>query len=253
MQKYFTLFFLLLISPLKVSAEQEIYKSDQKMEANIIGIIASEQSFIGSINVYSLQKLSGFQAMNRFPTISLDSGASLIKKLREQDLNANEIMSSLPVFNKALGDPTQFFSFQTLDSLPNKSPGPQTTCLAEAVYFEARGENLAGQAAVAEVILNRVASKKFPNTVCKVINQGSSRKFKCQFSYMCDGKSEKIYDRKSYERIVKLSWIMIMGSARVLTNGATYYHTSGVSPVWAKSLKKTNVIGRHIFYRSPSN
>jgi len=70
---------------------------------------------------------------------------------------------------------------------------------------------------------------------------------------MCDGKSEKIYDRKSYERIVKLSWIMIMGSARVLTNGATYYHTSGVSPVWAKSLKKTNVIGRHIFYRSPSN
>ena len=253
MQKYFTLFFLLLISPLKVSAEEEIYKNDQKIEANIIGIIASEKSFIGSINVYSLQKLSGFQAMNRFPTISLDSGASLIKKLREQDLNANEVMSSLPVFNKALGDPTQFFSFQTLDSLPNKSPGPQTTCLAEAVYFEARGENLAGQAAVAEVILNRVASKKFPNTVCKVINQGSSRKFKCQFSYMCDGKSEKIYDRNSYERIVKLSWIMIMGSARVLTNGATYYHTSGVSPVWAKSLKKTNVIGRHIFYRSPSN
>ena len=253
MQKYFTLFFLLLISPLKVSAEEEIYKSDQKMEANIIGIIASEKSFIGSINVYSLQKLSGFQAMNRFPTISLDSGASLMKKLREQDLNANEIMSSLPVFNKALGDPAQFFSFQTLDSLPSKSPGPQTTCLAEAVYFEARGENLAGQAAVAEVILNRVASKKFPNTVCKVINQGSSRKFKCQFSYMCDGKSEKIYDRNSYERIVKLSWIMIMGSARVLTNGATYYHSSGVSPVWAKSLKKTNVIGRHIFYRSPSN
>ena len=253
MQKYFTLFFLLLISPLKVSAEEEIYKSDQKIEANIIGIIASEKSFIGSINVYSLQKLSGFQAMNRFPTISLDSGASLMKKLREQDLNANEIMSSLPVFNKALGDPTQFFNFQTLDSLPSKSPGPQTTCLAEAVYFEARGENLAGQAAVAEVILNRVASKKFPNTVCKVINQGSSRKFKCQFSYMCDGKSEKIYDRNSYERIVKLSWIMIMGSARVLTNGATYYHSSGVSPVWAKSLKKTNVIGRHIFYRSPSN
>ena len=253
MQKYFTLFFLLLISPLKVSAEEEIYKSDQKMEANIIGIIASEKSFIGSINVYSLQKLSGFQALNRFPKISLDSGASLMKKLREQDLNANEIMSSLPVFNKALGDPTQFFNFQTLDSLPSKSPGPQTTCLAEAVYFEARGENLAGQAAVAEVILNRVASKKFPNTVCKVINQGSSRKFKCQFSYMCDGKSEKIYDRNSYERIVKLSWIMIMGSARVLTNGATYYHSSGVSPVWAKSLKKTNVIGRHIFYRSPSN
>ena len=253
MHKYITLLFLFLVSPFKVSAEQGIYKSDQKMEANIIGIIASEQSFIGSINVYSLQRLSGFQTMNRFPALSLDSGASLMQKLREQDLNSNEIMGSLPIFNKALGDPTKFFSFQTLDNLPNKSPGPQTTCLAEAVYFEARGEDLAGQAAVAEVILNRVASKSFPNTVCKVINQGSSRKFKCQFSYMCDGKSEKIYDRNSYERIVKLSWIMIMGSARVLTNGATYYHTSEVSPVWAKSLKKTNVIGRHIFYRSPSN
>ena len=145
------------------------------------------------------------------------------------------------------------FSSETLDHLLLGDVDPQVKCLAEAIYFEARGEDLAGQAAVAEVILNRVASKSFPNTVCKVINQGSSRKFKCQFSYMCDGKSEKIYDRNSYERIVKLSWIMIMGSARVLTNGATYYHTSEVSPVWAKSLKKTNVIGRHIFYRSPSN
>ena len=106
--------------------------------------------------------------------------------------------------------------------------------MAEAIYFEARGEDLVGQLAVAEVILNRVASKRFPNTVCKVINQGSSRKFKCQFSYMCDGKSERIFDRSSYQRIVKLSWIMIMGSARILTDGATYYHTLGVSPVWAK-------------------
>ena len=219
---------------------------------SISHIFDGEKSFIGSINLYSLQKLSGFQYVNKFPQMTLENGKKIFQGLQNQDLESNLILGTLPVFNESLKDPTKIFSNQTLDKLPFKPPGPQTTCLAEAVYFEARGEGLAGQAAVAEVILNRVASKKFPSTVCKVINQGSSRKFKCQFSYMCDGKSEKIYDRNSYERIVKLSWIMIMGSARVLTNGATYYHATAVSPTWAKSMEKTNVIGRHIFYRPKS-
>ncbi len=236
----------------RLSADQAMDNYDKSIVDSISQIFLGEKSFIGSINLYSLQKLSGFQYVNKFPRMRLENGAEIFQRLQNQDLEANMILGTLPVFTESRKDPTKIFSTQTLDNLPFEPPGPQTTCLAEAVYFEARGEDLAGQAAVAEVILNRVASKKFPNTVCKVINQGSQRKFKCQFSYMCDGKSEKIDDRNSYERIVKLSWIMIMGSARVLTNGATYYHALAVSPTWAKSMEKTNIIGRHIFYRPKS-
>ena len=235
-----------------VNAEQVKDTHNKSIADSISQIFQGEKNFIGSIDLYSLQKLSGFQYINKFPQMKLENGKEIFKRLQSQDLESNMVLDALPVFTESLKDPTKIFSTQTLDSLPFEPPGPQTTCLAEAVYFEARGEDLAGQAAVAEVILNRVASKKFPNTVCKVINQGSQRKFKCQFSYMCDGKSEKIYDRNSYERIVKLSWIMIMGSARVLTNGATYYHALAVSPTWAKSMEKTNIIGRHIFYRPKS-
>ena len=166
------------------------------------------------------------------------------RKLKKQDLNARQLMKSLPVFSESLGDPTQI-SVSNLDKLPFKPPGPQTTCLAEAVYFEARGGGWAGSRCRGYIT---GASKRFPNTVCKVINQGSARKFKCQFSYMCDGKSENI-DRNSYNRIVKLSWIMIMGSARVLTNGATYYHATEVSQYGPKVWKKQMRLGV-IFYRS---
>ena len=248
--KVLFLSFGLLSLSLSVRAEDLTSINENDFKNGIIRILKSEQSYLGSIDVRALQKLSGFQTISSFRHTTMGNGGKILENLKNQDLNARQLMKSLPVFSESLGDPTQIFSIQTLDKLPFKAPGPQTTCLAEAVYFEARGENLAGQAAVAEVILNRVASKRFPNTVCKVINQGSARKFKCQFSYMCDGKSEKIFDRNSYNRIVKLSWIMIMGSARVLTNGATYYHATEVSPVWAKSMEKTNVIGRHIFYRS---
>ncbi len=240
---------IFLFTSFRVEGEQVKDLDHQEMHENIIGIVNSEKSYLGSIDIYSLQKLSGYIIINNFTGMSASSNQNLLDSLRKQDLNANRLINSLPVFNKGLVNPANIFSTKTLDRLPFKPPGPQTTCLAEAVYFEARGEDLAGQVAVAEVILNRVESNNFPNTVCKVINQGSSKKFKCQFSYMCDGKSEKIFDRNSYERIVKLSWIMIMGSARVLTSGATYYHSSGVSPVWAKSLERTNVIGRHIFYK----
>ena len=244
---------IIYLTILSTANADPINDNYQKSIADSISqIFIGEKNFIGSINIYSLQKLSGFQYVNKFPQMRLENGTKIFQRLQSQDLESNLILGSLPVFTESLKDPTKIFSTEILDSLPFKPPGPQTTCLAEAVYFEARGEDLAGQVAVAEVILNRVASKKFPNTVCKVINQGSARKFKCQFSYMCDGKSERINDRNSYERIVKLSWIMILGSARVLTHGATYYHAIAVSPTWAKSMEKTNVIGRHIFYR-PKN
>lgn len=133
-----------------------------------------------------------------------------------------------------------------LDVAPS---GSEWECLAEALYFEARGETLTGQVAVAEVILNRVDSGQFPDTVCGVVNQSSGRG--CQFSYTCDGRADTIRDREAYEIVGKVAWLMLQGRPRTLTGRATFYHTDNVRPRWARQFVRTAVIGDHIFYRSP--
>ena len=140
--------------------------------------------------------------------------------------------------------------FETIDNFPKPRPTSEMKCLAEAIYFEARGEALEGQYAVGEVIINRVLSKDFPNSVCGVITEGASRLNACQFSYNCDGKLELIYDKKTYRRIVKLSSMILNGAFSDVTNGATFFHASEVSPSWSKKFKKTRKIGRHIFYKN---
>ena len=143
------------------------------------------------------------------------------------------------------------FTFDTIDNLPKPKATSEMKCLAEAIYFEARGEAIEGQYAVGEVIINRVLSKDFPNSVCGVISEGASRLNACQFSYNCDGKLETITEKKIYERILKLSKMLLEPSARFLTSGATFYHSKLVSPSWSKKFIKTNEIGNHVFYKLP--
>lgn len=115
-------------------------------------------------------------------------------------------------------------------------------CLSEALYFEARGEGHKGQAAVAEVILNRVDSRKFPDSVCGVVNQ------KGQFSYKGAG-AKKIREKGAYKRSQNIARAALQGAPRTLTDGATYFHTPAVKPSWARRFVKTVKIGSHIFYR----
>ena len=130
--------------------------------------------------------------------------------------------------------------------------GSEWECLSEALYFEARGESVKGQFAVAEVILNRVDNPRYPNTVCKVVNQGTGRKFACQFTYTCDGYKEIISEPQAYTRVGKVAQLMIGGAPRDLTKGATHYHTRAVSPKWSRKFPRTATIGVHHFYRQPT-
>jgi len=136
-----------------------------------------------------------------------------------------------------------------IDAQPVVSGDVQWECLAEALYFEARGESVRGQFAVAEVILNRVDSAKFPDTVCKVVNQGTGRKYACQFTFTCDGHPETIHEKDAYARVGKIAKFMLEGAPRDLTDGATYYHTKAVNPRWARKFARTTTIGVHHFYR----
>lgn len=140
-----------------------------------------------------------------------------------------------------------------LASLPKPKKSKELNCLAEALYFEARGETVKGQFAVAEVILNRVESSRYPDSVCGVINQGTGRKFACQFTYTCDGKAEVISEPKAYAQVSKVANLLLLGKVeRKLTKGATHYHTTAVRPNWARKFPKTAKIGSHIFYRQPT-
>ena len=141
------------------------------------------------------------------------------------------------------------YSKSWLAAQPKTSGGPQWACLAEALYFEARGESIKGQFAVAEVILNRVDSRHFPNSVCGVIKQGTGKKYACQFTYTCDGHKEVINEPAAYTRVGKVAKVMLEGGARGLTKGATYYHTKAVSPSWSRKFHRTATIGVHHFYR----
>ncbi len=136
-----------------------------------------------------------------------------------------------------------------LASQPAAKGGPEFECLATALYFEARGEGIKGQAAVAEVILNRVENPTFPQTICGVVNQGNSRG--CQFSFACDGRPEKIGERGAWTVATKIARAMMDGAPRRLTDGATYFHTPAVNPSWSKRFERTTKIGQHIFYRAP--
>ena len=121
-------------------------------------------------------------------------------------------------------------------------------CLTEALYFEARGEGARGQFAVAEVILNRVDSGRFPDTVCAVIRQGTGRKWQCQFTYTCDGLPETVYDRRSWATMGKIARLALDGAPRSLTHGALFYHARYVSPSWSRVFYRTASIGEHHFY-----
>jgi len=136
-----------------------------------------------------------------------------------------------------------------LASQPAASGGEQWRCLAEALYFEARGESVRGMFAVGEVIMNRVDSARFPSTLCGVINQGTGRQFACQFTYTCDGAAEVIHEPAAWERVGKVARLMMDGAPRQLTDGATYYHTRAVNPRWARVFPRTAAIGAHYFYR----
>lgn len=138
-----------------------------------------------------------------------------------------------------------------LASQPAPKGGAEWQCLAEALYFEARGESVKGQFAVAEVILNRASSNNYPDSVCGVIHQGTGRKYACQFTYTCDGHPEHIREKKAWVQVGRVARAMLDGAPSTLTGGATHYHTRAVNPRWSRVYPRTTTIGTHHFYRQP--
>ncbi|ALL14420.1 cell wall hydrolase [Caulobacter henricii] len=122
-------------------------------------------------------------------------------------------------------------------------------CLAEAVYYEARGETPSGQAAVAQVVLNRVRHPAFPKSICGVVFQGAYRKIGCQFSFACDGSMNRSRERGAWRRAQKIAERALTGTVMNEVGSATHFHTTGVAPGWGPRLLKVAQVGMHVFYR----
>jgi cell wall hydrolase len=124
-------------------------------------------------------------------------------------------------------------------------------CLADAVYFEARGEPLRGQQAVAQVIMNRVFSGYYPNNVCGVVYQNAHRHLRCQFTFACEGKDlSKVDELDMWEQAKIISRDMLDGKIWLSEVGhATHYHAYWVHPSWVHEMKKMYRLGVHTFYR----
>ena len=126
----------------------------------------------------------------------------------------------------------------------------QAACLAKAIYFESRGETLRGQIGVAQVILNRVFIRFYPDTICDVVYQNARRRHACQFSFACDGKREKIQDQYAWSVANYVAALALDGRVWDREIGkATHYHAFWVNPSWVNEMHKLATHGVHTFYR----
>lgn len=151
------------------------------------------------------------------------------------------------------------------DGQPSMSaaPRPETIvyndadvdCLARNIYFEARGEDSDGMRAVGLVTINRVRSDNHPDTVCDVVHEsqndsnGHPLRNRCQFSWYCDGRSDRVRDTDSFKVSYEIAKEVLSGDVEDITSGAVNYHADYVSPRWRNDFVETTRVGRHIFYR----
>ena len=135
-------------------------------------------------------------------------------------------------------------------------------CLALNTYHEAKNQSLVGQVATAQVVMNRVADDRFPNTICEVVKQGPTRpswedpkkqypiKHRCQFSWYCDGKDDTPKTEKAWRKAQDVAFLVLYNKIQLdVTEGATHYHATYVRPSWARTKKRTTRIEKHIFYK----
>ena len=125
-------------------------------------------------------------------------------------------------------------------------------CMALNIYFEARGEPFLGKIAVGHVVLNRIAHRRYPSNACAVIQQGGERRrHRCQFSWWCDGRSDKPRDDAAWREAIFVAMLIHRGATKDPTGGALWYHADSVDPIWSRGMMRFAKIGRHIFYVAP--
>lgn len=203
----------------------------------------------------ALETFDGFDVEAPNEALTEDMLLGYIAKRRNDALEAIE---TVDVTNKPALTPAVLVAYAADGFQPTskkvKLAEGEKLCLAQAIYHEARGETRDGQLAVANVIINRAFSKKYPSTICGVVFQNAEKgRYKCQFTFACDGRSDMGRERAAWNRSIKMAeeaFYEFQKGQRpgVVPNSTLYYHTTAVAPRWSHTFKRVAAIGSHIFY-----
>ena len=187
-------------------------------------------------------------------TASIDANlmSAALKAISQADLETknqtlpNPLMASNSLAYARSNTPATIFKSPSSMKVSSK----QMKCLSTAIYFEARGEPYRGQVAVAQVVLNRVKHKLYPNSICGVVYQNQHKRNACQFSFACDGIADRVNEKKAWATAQEIAKKVTNGSIYLTeVSNATHYHANYVNPKWARKMKRLTVIGLHKFYR----
>jgi spore germination cell wall hydrolase CwlJ-like protein len=160
------------------------------------------------------------------------------------------MLPSGPRARAALGGPGAEARPNYAALIDQETAARERRCLAEAIYFEARGEPEEGQAAVAQAVLNRVSSGLYPASICGVVYQNSQHFKACQFSFACEGKPPAINEPDAWRSAERIAAEVTNGKTYLSgIGGSTHFHANYVRPRWSRRLEKMDVIGHHVFYK----
>ena len=255
-----------LVTPLPVPEDLAAVRAQPAIGPTLVPLAPGEQALTPALLANYVQRQKELRAVDVLgigPQGALNTDV-LMGYIARGPMGGNSAVSAIASFTSApvtpqpALNPTSLAAYIDAGYQPTgrriEQANAERDCLAQAIYHEARGESAAGQLAVANVIVNRARSSKFPSTLCGVIYQNADKgRYRCQFTFACDGRTDAPGERRAWARSAALAQTVYAEFAKGETLGAVprstlYYHTTNVRPNWANTYNAVAQIGSHIFY-----
>ncbi|WP_170848328.1 cell wall hydrolase [Devosia sp. YR412] len=254
------------VTPLQVPADLATLRAQPAIGPTVVGVAPGQQPLTPALLANYVARQNELRAVDVLGLQVPDELTSdvLMGYIARGSINDNSAVSAIASFTSPTRRPEPALNTSMLAAYVETSYQPleqrlqhadaERDCLAQAIYHEARGESEAGQLAVANVIVNRARSGKFPATLCGVIYQNADKGFhRCQFTFACDGRTDAPGERRAWARSADLAQSVYAEFALgeqvgAVPGSALYYHTTNVSPSWSNTYNAVAEIGSHIFY-----
>jgi hypothetical protein len=254
------------VTPLPIPADIMAVRAQPAIGATAVPLPPGQQPLTAALLTNYVERQKALRAVN---VLGNEAGGELTEDvllgyIARGSISGNSAVSAIASFTSPVAKPAPSVDADALAAYVENGYQPlakrlehanaERDCLAQAIYHEARGESAAGQLAVANVIVNRARSGKFPSTLCGVIYQNAEKGYhRCQFTFACDGRSDAPGERRAWARSAELAQDVYaefaLGDAvGAVPGSALYYHTTNVRPNWANTYSAVAQIGSHIFY-----
>jgi spore germination cell wall hydrolase CwlJ-like protein len=253
------------VTPLQVPADLMAVRAQPALGPTIMPMAPGQQPLTPALLSNYVERQKALRSANVFGQEAGELTADMLMGyIARGSLEGNSAVSAIASFTSPVARPEPALNASALAAYIESSYQPlsqrldhanaERDCLAQAIYHEARGESRVGQLAVANVIVNRARSGKFPETLCGVIYQNADKgQYRCQFTFACDGRPDTPGERSAWKRSSALAQQVYAEFALgeqlgALPGSALYYHTTAVNPSWSNTYNAVAQIGSHIFY-----